>query len=167
MSDKITAYLSVGSTYSFLTALRLRDLIEYHDIDLTIVPISIRSIMKEMNNIPFPPEKVAKVNYMWRDIERRAELYGLPKPKVPVPYPLKEFDRANLVGVVINARGLFLNYLEATYRAWFLDGIEAGSDENLRQCMGKTLLSHANQPLQQQCMVQTVCLSCLGYLLPG
>ena len=48
MSDKITAYLSVGSTYSFLTALRLRDLIEYHDIDLTIVPISIRSIMKEL-----------------------------------------------------------------------------------------------------------------------
>ena len=29
--------------------------------------------MKEMNNIPFPKDKKNKVDYMWRDIERRVE----------------------------------------------------------------------------------------------
>ena len=32
--------------------------------------------MKEMDNIPFPPNKKNKVDYMWRDIERRAKFYG-------------------------------------------------------------------------------------------
>ena len=52
-------------------------------------------------------------------------------PNVPAPYPLKEFDRANLVGIVMERNGRYLEYLEATYRAWFLDGLEAGSDQNL------------------------------------
>ena len=47
-----------------------------------------------MDNIPFPPSKESKVRHMWRDIERRAELYCLPIPKVPAPYTLKKFDLA-------------------------------------------------------------------------
>jgi 2-hydroxychromene-2-carboxylate isomerase len=31
------------------------------------------------------------MGYMWRDVERRAAMYGL-RAKVPVPYPLKDFD---------------------------------------------------------------------------
>lgn len=130
---RITAYLSIGSTYTFLTALRLRDVIERHGVTLDFRPFSVRAIMQEMNNIPFPPEKQAKVRYMWRDIERRAAGYGLPVPSVPAPYPLKDFDRANHVGVIADQQGWYLDYFEATYRAWFLDGLAAGSAENLRQ----------------------------------
>ena len=56
--------------------------------------------MKEMNNIPFPKEKANKVNYMWRDIERRAKFYGF-QAKVPAPYPLKEFDLANQIAILV------------------------------------------------------------------
>ena len=73
----ITAYLSIGSTYTYLTALRLRSVIESQDAAFDFKPFSVRAIMREMNNIPFPPEKKAKVAYMWRDIERRAARYGL------------------------------------------------------------------------------------------
>ena len=52
-------------------------------------------------------------------------------PHVPAAYPLKEFDRANLVGIVMEREGKYLKYLEETYRAWFLNGLEAGSDQNL------------------------------------
>ena len=97
--------------------------------------------MKAMDNIPFPPSKKAKVEYMWRDIERRAELYGLPKPNLPAPYPLKEFDRANLVGILLNSQGMYLGYFEKTYRVWFLEGIEAGSEKNLRKCLSKMSLN--------------------------
>ena len=131
MSVTIKAWLSIGSTYTYLTALRLRKVIEASGIKLDIRPISIRQIMKNMDNIPFPSSKKTKVDYMWRDIQRRAEFYSLPVPHVPVPYPLKEFDRANLVGIVMERDGKYLEYLEETYRAWFLDGLEAGSDQNL------------------------------------
>jgi len=132
MSGTIKAWLSIGSTYTYLTALRLRSVVEASRIKLDIRPISIRQIMKNMDNIPFPPSKKTKVDYMWRDIERRSEFYSLPVPNVPAPYPLKEFDRANLVGIVMERDGRYIEYLDETYRAWFLDGLEAGSDQNLK-----------------------------------
>ena len=132
MSGTIKAWLSIGSTYTYLTALRLRSVVEASRIKLDIRPISIRQIMKNMDNIPFPPSKKTKVDYMWRDIQRRSEFYSLPVPNVPAPYPLKEFDRANLVGIVMERDGRYIEYLDETYRAWFLDGLEAGSDQNLK-----------------------------------
>ena len=87
--------------------------------------------MKKQNNIPFPLEKKSKVNYMWRDIQRRAELYNIPKPSLPAPYPLQNFDMANKVGIVSNNEGWYLDYFEETYKQWFLEGKEPGSEENL------------------------------------
>ena len=141
MSKTITAWFSIGSTYTFLTALRIQNFTKQNNLKIEIKPISIRQIMKEMDNIPFPPSKKSKVDYMWRDIERRAEFYDLPKPRLPAPYPLKEFDRANQVGVLLNSQGKYLEYFEETYRVWFLEGIEAGSEENLRKCLSKMSLN--------------------------
>ena len=132
MPQPITAWLSIGSTYTYLTALRINAVQRDMDLTFSVKPISIRAIMKSVNNIPFPSSNKAKVDYMWRDIERRASLYGLPKPKLPTPFPLKEFDRANKVGIVLNEQGRYLEYFEETYRLWFVSGIEAGSEENLR-----------------------------------
>ena len=91
--NTLTAWLSIGSTYTFLTALRIKSKIKEENVKIEIYPISIRYIMKNQNNIPFPPEKEEKTRYMWRDIQRRAKKHGLPVPKTPVPYPLKEFDQ--------------------------------------------------------------------------
>ena len=140
MGKAMTAWFSIGSTYTYLTALRLNKVVQNSNIELKIIPISIRQIMKSMDNIPFPPSKKSKVDYMWRDIERRAELYGLPKPKLPAPYPLKEFDRANLIGILLNSHGTSLDYFEETYRVWLLEGREAGSEENIRKCLSKLSL---------------------------
>ena len=137
MANSITAWLSIGSTYTYLTALRLSGVIEKSKIKLNVKPISIRQIMKNMDNIPFPPSKKTKVDYMWRDIQRRAEFYSLPVPHVPVSYPLKDFDRANLIGIVMNQDGRYAEYLEQTYRAWFLEGLEAGSEPNIKNVTDK------------------------------
>ena len=137
MASSITAWLSIGSTYTYLTALRLSGVIEKSKIKLNVKPISIRQIMKNMDNIPFPPSKKTKVDYMWRDIQRRAEFYSLPVPHVPVSYPLKDFDRANLIGIVMNQDGRYLECLEQTYQAWFLEGLESGSEPNIRNVTNK------------------------------
>ena len=87
--------------------------------------------MRTQNNVPFPPEEEDKTRYMWWDIERRAKKYALPIPKTPVPYPLKNFDLANKVGLVANKEDWYLEYFRETYKFWFLEGKEAGSKENL------------------------------------
>ena len=79
---------------------------------------------------------------MWRDIERRADWYGLPKPQLPAPYPLQAFDQANKVGIVLNQQGRYLEYFEETYRLWFVSGLEAGSEKNLRLALKSMQLDY-------------------------
>ena len=90
--SEIDFYFSIGSTYTYLSVTRILDVEKQHQVKFNWKPFSVRAIMKEMNNIPFPKDKMNKVNYMWRDIERRAEGYGF-SAKTPVPYPLTQFAK--------------------------------------------------------------------------
>ena len=130
--SKIEVWFSFGSTYTFLTASRLKKVISEQSINFSLHPFSVRTVMKKMDNIPFPPSKKSKVDHMWRDIERRSEIYGIEKPKLPVPYPIKELDLANRVALVGVKNGWCLDYLFLSYKNWFYNHIEAGSDENLK-----------------------------------
>ncbi len=96
-------------------------------------PFSVRSIMCEIDNVPFPPSKQAKVDYMWRDIERRVKGYGF-AAKVPAPYPLQD-DLANRIAVLAMQEGWCADYVQATYRRWFIDGLETGSEPNFSQTL--------------------------------
>ena len=58
-------------------------MLQARNFELELIPISIRKIMKDMDNISFHPSKAPKVRHMWRDIERRVEYYGILIPKVP------------------------------------------------------------------------------------
>ena len=125
----IDFWVSVGSTYSYLTVMRLAGVSKATGIDFRWRPFSVRAIMIEQNNVPFRGKPV-KMAYMWRDVERRAQLYGLPV-RLPAPYPLIEFDLANKVAIVGAAEGWCPRYIQATYRRWFQSGEGAGSEPNL------------------------------------
>ena len=71
--NNIDFYFSIGSTYTYLSVTRALEAEKQHQIKFSWTPFSVRAIMKEMNNVPFPKEKKNKVDYMWRDIERRAK----------------------------------------------------------------------------------------------
>ena len=45
--------------------------------------------------------------------------------------PLKEFDLANKIAVLGMREGWCVDYVCATYRRWFQEGLEAGSEPNL------------------------------------
>jgi 2-hydroxychromene-2-carboxylate isomerase len=125
----IDFWFSIGSTYSYLTIMRLSEVEKSTGIEFVWRPFSIRTIMAEMDNQPFLTKPV-KAAYMWRDIERRATMYGLPA-KLPAPYPLVDYEPANLVAVVGFKEGWCANYVQETYRRWFQDGDPAGSSTNL------------------------------------
>jgi 2-hydroxychromene-2-carboxylate isomerase len=55
----------------------------------------------------------------------------------PPPYPLSEFDLANRVAIVGEQEGWCAKYIRATYRHWFEEGREAGSNPNLSDSLNE------------------------------
>jgi 2-hydroxychromene-2-carboxylate isomerase len=125
----IDFWVSIGSTYSALSVLRADEVAAAQGVAFRWRPFSVRQIMIEQNNIPFR-DKPVKAAYMWRDIARRAPMYGLTF-RLPAPYPLPGLDLANRVAVVGSQEGWGAAYTRATYRRWFCEGEAAGEEPNL------------------------------------
>ena len=56
----IEFWFSIGSTYSYLSVSRLPALERNTGVTFSWHPFSVRKIMQEMDNIPFPPTKNRK-----------------------------------------------------------------------------------------------------------
>lgn len=132
---KIDFWYSIGSTYTYLTVMRLEDVARTHGVEFQWRPFNVRHIMLEQNNIPFK-DKPVKAAYMWRDIERRAGAYGL-DARIPAPYPLPGLVLANQVAVLAAEEGWCSQYTRATYRRWFELGEPAGEEPNLSLCLSE------------------------------
>ena len=62
---EIEFWFSIGSTYTYLSVSRLKEVERKFEVSFSWQPFSVRKIMHEMDNVPFPPTKQAKVDYMW------------------------------------------------------------------------------------------------------
>ncbi|SLN29941.1 2-hydroxychromene-2-carboxylate isomerase [Ruegeria meonggei] len=143
-------WYSIGSTYSFLTAMRLDEWCEEHDASVAWRPFNVRSVMSEQRNIPFAGKPV-KSAYMWRDIERRAAKYHI-HAKLPAPYPISDLVLANQVALLGMGDGWGKAFTQALYRIWFEEKVEAGSEsaisEALHRCQQdpRMILARARSP---------------------
>lgn len=126
-------WYSIGSTYSYLTVMRLAEVESSSGHTFRWRPFNVRHVMLTQNNIPFT-DKPVKAAYMWRDIERRAARYGL-SPKLPAPYPLPGLVLANQVATLAAREGWVADYTRATYRRWFEEGKPAGEEPNLSESL--------------------------------
>ena len=54
---------------------------------------------------------------------------------MPAPYSLREFDLANKIAVLGMQEGWCVDYVCTTYRRWFQDDPEAGSEPNLSESL--------------------------------
>lgn len=133
MTDHVDFWFTMGSTYSYLTAMRLPTLQRSSGVKFQWRPFHLLVILQEMKHIPFA-DKPAKSAYMWRDIERRANMYGI-SPSLPAPYPVKNSMLANLVAIVGMGQGWGIDFVRAAYRRWFQLGQETGSEPNLSQSL--------------------------------
>jgi len=129
----IDFWISIGSTYSYLSAMRLRGVEDESGVAFRWRPFSVRAIMIEQKNIPLLGKPV-KLAYMWRDIERRARSRGL-EPRLPAPCPLAEFDLANRIAIVGEGEGWCADYVRAAYRHWFHSSHEPGSEPGLSDAL--------------------------------
>jgi 2-hydroxychromene-2-carboxylate isomerase len=128
MSRQIDFFFNFGSTYSYLSVMRLEEEAAKAGLGVRWRPFNVRMLFVEQTNIPFPKEKAAKVAYMWRDIERRAARFGLEWNGVP-PYPVDRSGLANRLGVIAGREGWAPAFTRAAYRAWFIEHKDFGQPE--------------------------------------
>lgn len=143
-------FLFYGSTYTYLTVMRIEKLAETAGVAIRWRPFNARQIMIEMDNIPFA-KKPIKAKYMWRDLERRAARHGIAFKGQPV-YPVDPQLLATKVGVIAADEGWCPEYTKATYRAWFLENKGTGVEGNVEAVLvslGKNageIVARANEP---------------------
>jgi len=126
---QIDFWFTMGSTYSYLSVMRLAEVERSTGASFRWRPFHLLLILQEMKHVPFA-DKPVKMSYMWRDLERRAAMYGLPV-RLPAPYPAKQSVMANLVAIVGMGEGWGADFVRAAYRRWLQQGEETGSEPNL------------------------------------
>ena len=130
---QIDFWFTLGSTYSFLSVMRLAEVEQSTGIAFHWRPFHLLVILQEMKHVPFA-DKPAKSAYMWRDIERRATMHGL-SVRVPAPYPAKQSVTANLIATVGMREGWGKDFVRAAYVRWFRLGQETGSEPNVSESL--------------------------------
>jgi len=130
--DHIDFWFTMGSTYSYLSVMRLAEVEKSTGIHFRWRPFHLLVILQEMKHVPFA-DKPSKSAYMWRDIERRAAMYGIPFRHAP--YPAKQSIEANLVASVGMREGWGVDFVRAAYRRWFQLGQETGGEPNLSESL--------------------------------
>src|SRR5579862_5346920 len=125
----IDLWLTMGSTYTYLTVMRLGGIEASTGIRFRLRPFNLRAIFDAAGYFPFPADS-PKTAYMWRDIERRAAAYGIPI-QVPAPYPARNSTLTNLIVLLGLEEGWGRGFAVAAYRRWFQLGQETGSDEHV------------------------------------
>src|SRR5690349_3968949 len=116
-SRQIDFWFTMGSTYTYLVVMRLPELEKASGVPFRWRPFHLLTILQEMKHVPFA-DKPAKAAYMWRDIERRAQMYGI-AAHVPTPYPAKQSITANQIAVLGFKEGWGKDFVRAAYRRWF------------------------------------------------
>jgi 2-hydroxychromene-2-carboxylate isomerase len=129
----IDFWFTMGSTYSDLSVARLAEVERATGARFQWRPFHLLVILQEMKHVPFA-DKPAKSAYMWRDLERRATMYGIPA-KLPAPYPAKQSVVANLVATVGMREGWGPDFVREAYRRWMQLGQETGSEPNLSESL--------------------------------
>jgi 2-hydroxychromene-2-carboxylate isomerase len=130
MSRELNFFFFIGSTYTYLAVNRAEEVAAQAGVALRWRPFNLRVIMKEQDNIPFVG-KPAKMQYMWRDLERRANGYAIPFRSIPA-YPVDPDGLANRVAVVSSLEGWCPEFTRRIYRSWFLEGGTPGDVGQLR-----------------------------------
>jgi 2-hydroxychromene-2-carboxylate isomerase len=129
---KLDFFYFFGSGYAYLSVMRIARLAEDAGVAVQWRPFSVRTLMQE--NGARLREQPRKMAYIWRDIERRAALHGIPW-RAPPPWPTDPRQLANHVAIVAAAQGWLIEYTQASFRDWYLEGRELGEYANLQRIL--------------------------------
>lgn len=154
-------WFEFGSTYTYLTVARIGKLAESRGVSVEWKPFFLPAIMKKvgMDEGPFLPNP-AKLEYMWRDVERRANRFNIVYVK-PAVYPVDSLLTCR-IGYIASKEGWCESFTRAVFNLHWQKGIHIGTDENLSLALGslgkdyRELVVSANEPRNKEALkVQT------------
>lgn len=136
-------WFEFASSYSYLSVARLEPLAEAAGIDVRCRPFLLGPIFAAQgwDTSPFVLYP-AKGRYMWRDMERRATLYGLPFLR-PERFPQNSLLAAR-IATVAAGEGWCLPFARAVYHAEYADGRDISEEPVIRD-----LLARIGQPADE------------------
>jgi 2-hydroxychromene-2-carboxylate isomerase len=127
-----------GSCYAYLSVMRIEKLAAEAGVEVRWRPFSVRDLMTDKGySLKSQP---TKMTYIFRDVERRARLHGIPFEKPPI-WPTDPDQLANRVGIVALDQGWGREYTVTSFQKWF-EGQALGADDSLRTIIG----SHGKDP---------------------
>ena len=127
-----------GSCYAYLSVMRIEKLAAEAGVEVRWRPFSVRDLMTEKGySLRTQP---TKMTYIFRDVERRARLHGIPFEKPPI-WPTDPDQLANRVGIVAFTQGWGREYTLTSFEKWF-EGQALGADDSLRAIIS----SHGKDP---------------------
>lgn len=124
MAPQLEFFFYIGSTYTYLSVMRIEELAARKGVSVNWRPFNIRAVLTDH---PFQG-KPAKTKYMWRDIERRATRHGIAWNGIP-EYPIEPANLANRIAIVAFQEGWGREFVQQIYRSWFLENQNFGKTE--------------------------------------
>jgi 2-hydroxychromene-2-carboxylate isomerase len=152
MTRTIDFFFFYGSIHTYLSVMRIEKLAAAAGFAVRWRPFNLREILIEQNNTAFAKNQI-RLDYNWRDIERRAARLQVPFAG-RAPYPVDPDLVALRVGVIAAAQGWCADYTKATFRAWFLEKEIVGQAKHVEKVLA-ALGRPAEQILAQAKSAQT------------
>jgi 2-hydroxychromene-2-carboxylate isomerase len=122
-----------GSIHSYLSVMRIEGVAARAGVTVRWRPFDLREILIEQNNTGFTRNEV-KMNYFWRDVERRAARHNIPFAG-RAPYPADPDLLALRVGLVAAQEGWCAQYSRATFQGWFIDRRAPGVGDQVERIL--------------------------------
>ena len=127
-------WFEYGSTYTYLTVARIDSITQTRRIPVHWRPFLLMPIMTEqgMEKGPFLPYP-AKLRYMWRDLERRAQHHRISYQK-PSVYPPNTLLTAR-IGCLGQKEGWCSTFTKEVFRLHWTENVVIGTEENIRRSL--------------------------------
>jgi 2-hydroxychromene-2-carboxylate isomerase len=133
MATNFDFYFFYGSNHSYLSVMRVEALAAAARVEVRWRPFNLREILIEQNNTGFVKNEV-KMNYFWRDIERRAARHNIPFAG-RVPHPVDPELTALRVGLIAAQEGWCPEYTRATFHDWFINQRAPGVADHVERVL--------------------------------
>jgi 2-hydroxychromene-2-carboxylate isomerase len=157
MKNPIDFYFDFSSPYGYFAAMRINDLAGTYGRAVNWHPVLLGAVFKKTGVVPLPMVPI-KGDYARRDFQRTARFHGI-EFREPTPFPISTQAPARAMRWIAGTQGdaKAVAFAKATYRAYFVDGIDISQAANLAQVAstlgidGGALLDAINSdPIKEQ-----------------
>jgi 2-hydroxychromene-2-carboxylate isomerase len=125
-------WFEFGSTYTYPAVARIAELAADRGVEIRWRPFLLMPIMIEMGMAqgPFLPYR-RKLDYMWRDLERRCAEHGVPYRK-PSAYPPADVITSARLALLGACEGWCRTFTEKAFALHWTEDRPIGSEDNIR-----------------------------------